>query len=776
MSRHDLLSLTADDLVALSNRGTVKRAQRELDAETFTVDEAAGEVRVTWGDGTICTFAADASVHEAKSSSGPAGINRHVVRSVLAYQRHHTDSRSTTGTGSADRARAGHGKSGHAPRREDRIHGGDGSDSDGAGRADRQESRNRTPGPAAAEDANAADVAGHADRKEGGNRTAGADAAEDAHAAEVAGNEAGVSMSAEAAGAAVGSGSWDPGAIGDEALQAQFGKRAVTRARKRYGAGVLVELMRGEKPTARFLDEPITVRFMVAGDLRYVSSDCVPKEMPVFVSMAVWAFRDLAPDAVAGLVSAQEGVLPPPSEVDAADELLKALMLDGWSGVPDSWPSRLKRAQDDLRRAGLTWPADLVDGLERQHEMYVTHDARFDPAEGVRLAGEWVARGRAMRNGTQVVPQLLIRGSKHDRPVEIRSTRVTGVGVGVRPGRDRVVISAYLHDPQSGAVMAVERVFVTPQPMSSGVSSGPTGPIARQDEPKSFAALADFPVAKGASLAGLGRSQVLLKSGRRTPSGGLTLPRGLGQLAVHPQTFEWGQLRAPFAVETFAQLRARFGAMPPSFLRPRRRTENLHVVRVAEVDDVTFDEASQRLRARLVDHRGEVATLTHDYHARAHAGFEALLERLRAGPGALRFVCGHVRSTKASLEIRPVSAVFAEADRHVCVMPWVEPAQEASTHTRAHASAGRPLSTAEAFLAAVQDELSEVMMVGVRRASAEPWRSLVRRGEAIGFVRWTAAIEALATALEQRGTSFDADGRRAVQGARQLALLARARE
>jgi len=58
MARADLLALSFEDLVALTNRGTVKRAQRELEAHTKctgTLDETvAGDVTVTWSDGVEC--------------------------------------------------------------------------------------------------------------------------------------------------------------------------------------------------------------------------------------------------------------------------------------------------------------------------------------------------------------------------------------------------------------------------------------------------------------------------------------------------------------------------------------------------------------------------------------------------------------------------------------------------------------------------------------------------------------------------------------------------
>ena len=47
MPRADLLALTLDDLNVLSNRGLVKRAQRELESEEFTCQSAESD------DGTV---------------------------------------------------------------------------------------------------------------------------------------------------------------------------------------------------------------------------------------------------------------------------------------------------------------------------------------------------------------------------------------------------------------------------------------------------------------------------------------------------------------------------------------------------------------------------------------------------------------------------------------------------------------------------------------------------------------------------------------------------
>ena len=88
--RADLLALAPDDLATLTNRGTVKRAQKEIEAGEPTVEmreEEGGDLLFRWSDGVACRFQAGRPVHDAVCSSGLAGISRHIIRSILAYQK-----------------------------------------------------------------------------------------------------------------------------------------------------------------------------------------------------------------------------------------------------------------------------------------------------------------------------------------------------------------------------------------------------------------------------------------------------------------------------------------------------------------------------------------------------------------------------------------------------------------------------------------------------------------------------------------------------------------
>jgi len=90
--RADLLALTAADLAALTNPGTVKRARRELDeAEvTGTVHESpAGEVSVIWSDGPRCEVPAGATLVRGSCTCAALALCRHLIRAVLQYQFQH---------------------------------------------------------------------------------------------------------------------------------------------------------------------------------------------------------------------------------------------------------------------------------------------------------------------------------------------------------------------------------------------------------------------------------------------------------------------------------------------------------------------------------------------------------------------------------------------------------------------------------------------------------------------------------------------------------------
>jgi hypothetical protein len=87
--RQDLLALTVDDLITLSNRGIVKRSQQELRSERLTYklhEDDRGNVTVSWSDDAECQLPSDRTLSDSQCTCPATTLCRHLIRSVLAYQ------------------------------------------------------------------------------------------------------------------------------------------------------------------------------------------------------------------------------------------------------------------------------------------------------------------------------------------------------------------------------------------------------------------------------------------------------------------------------------------------------------------------------------------------------------------------------------------------------------------------------------------------------------------------------------------------------------------
>ncbi len=89
MTRPDLLALTSDGLAALANRGLVKRAAKDLDAGVLPAIEVdpGGAVHATFPDGVRTTLPPGVGLDASACSCGAAGVCRHRIGAVLAFQR-----------------------------------------------------------------------------------------------------------------------------------------------------------------------------------------------------------------------------------------------------------------------------------------------------------------------------------------------------------------------------------------------------------------------------------------------------------------------------------------------------------------------------------------------------------------------------------------------------------------------------------------------------------------------------------------------------------------
>src|SRR5262249_1715655 len=118
--------------------------------------------------------------------------------------------------------------------------------------------------------------------------------------------------------------------------------------------------------------------------------------------------------------------------------------------------------------------------------------------------------------------------------------------------------------------------------------------------------------------------------------------------------------------------RARLAALPPASLRPRYLAENLHVVPIAGVEAVRFDEASQTTQILARDVRGEIARIEQTYVHRAREGCELLLATLHDATRRLCFVAGQVSTAGGGLLIHPITLVFEGGPTRLGLQPWVD--------------------------------------------------------------------------------------------------------
>ena len=651
MPRNDLLQLSEDDLSALTNRGTVKRAQKELDAgdPTYTFEEGPqNRLLVRWSDGIECDFPDGKTIHDARCSSGASGISRHIVRSVLAYQKFHSTQAASHATS-----------------------------------------------PATSHESSSSDQSS---------------------------NEPTVAVVAESM-----TSSWDPGQISDESLISAFGSATITRARTRFQEGTLVELFRGKKPYAVFLDENCFLRFLVPGDVRYVTADCTESAVPRFAAMAVWAFRELPANKQHGLLSLQQKISPVPRPLfEELDQTLVALATHGLARAPATFQAKLSRLETQLREQAFVWPAELVAELNQLLEMYRQHDARFDPQAVAELVGELIARGRAIVNNTGAIPQMLIRGSRSDRPHEIESGRYIGLGIAVRPRRNSCTVQAYFQAADTGLVAAIGRTFALESATPPAGGSPATSPYAG----RSFHELAESSLTRGVSLARLAQSQILLKSSKRTTGGELILPRSASAFSLNPQAFQWEQLKPPLLADNFTAILERIEIQPPTYLGPRRCTEGLAVVPIAKMDDLHFDELSQRLVATLTDQDQRQAVLELPFHSRGRAGFDNFFTNLSAHGHQAKYVAGKFRTTQSKLRFEPLAVILQQGAERSMLLPYVmqsnifqasklepnatstleEPVHEAAPDDESMPTVSDPI---DGFISSYREFVAEMLLAGI---------------------------------------------------------------
>lgn len=654
MPRQDLLAICEEDLERYSNRGALKRAARELEAggTTFALQEAEdGTVILDWSDGVTCTLPGAGTVADGRCTCpATVGMCRHLVRSVLAYQK----------------------------------------------------------------------------ARRGCQVDAGAQSA-----------------------------SWDPGQITDAMLEARFPQASIAAAKVQFDQGLLIEVVRGPRPVAHFHGLGHTTRFMVPGDLRYARCDTTGPEAAQAVIMAVWAFRLLAPELEGGhVVSSRQRVEVNRELAADIEQEMVNLLGHGFSGAPPHFADTLQHHVERCRGECWIWPAENLSAVAEEYNRYHAHDALCNPEHALAQLAEWTIRMDALRAENCPVPALLVRGMKSDRPRQLGTSRLVGLGCAVRRRKKGATLQLFLQDADTAAVVLLEREFA-------------------MDAAREYWQLAETPLMKGVLLRTLAAGQILMSGARRTASGQLVPSR---RATVNPQSYAWEQLREPVRVDLFAELQKRQGNLPPAALRPVRAAGDFHVLRVARIAQAGFDVPNQTVRAELLDADANSVHLAYPHVSEAREGTEALLDALTRRAAAIRFVAGLVRPASRGLEILPVSLVVEENGNRQMLQPWIDRFQPVA------ATAAAPIPPTSAMQAEdplrrcldqMREAGAELLLVGLRRSDqglARHWKGLAAQAEGLGLAFFAERAARVANELERQAHDLRWDWRPAAQHLLNLAV------
>jgi hypothetical protein len=545
---------------------------------------------------------------------------------------------------------------------------------------------------------------------------------------------------------------WNPGDISDETLQTHYKKAILTKLRAQFDAGQIIQVTIDSKPIAHLHSLALNLRFLVPQDIRYTHCDCKEPAPCSHVPLVIWAFRQLPPKQDRALISTISTAHPVPTQLlDELEQQIGELSLVGIAGMNGILRDRLTRLEKQCRSSELVWMAEILTDILQASTYYQQHDAQFDMAQAIDHLSELLIRSDAIRNYAATnnpIPRLFITGSAQDQTVDLGSSRLMGLGCGAAVRAGGVTLTAYLQDLASGTVMAMPQHFANPEE-----------PQAARD----FWQLAQSSVGKNMQLANIGSGQILIQGGKRTPS--YQFIPGRSPMSLNPQSYQWEKLRAPLLVNNFEELIAQLRELPIPELQPRRMTEKLRVLLIAQVSTVEFDPIQQALRALVVDTAGTTATLIHPYLQRGRFGFEAMLESLQQDP--LKFVSARVTLTPNGLQLEPIALIFQTGTNRQMLQPWLAPPGGSATTELTNIPTMPQIAedtTVSTYLLDLRSALQDLWLIGLERCDAQhlrQWQSLVERGKAIGFHALLKPIDRFTASLNQRSQSLQCDSREA---------------
>ncbi|MFC4062854.1 hypothetical protein ACFOWE_31570 [Planomonospora corallina] len=394
--RTDLLALTADSLAALTNRGLVKRAARELDGALPRLRaDADGTVHGEFPGGPAASLP-PGGLGAGRCTCGATGVCRHLIGVVLAYQR----------AGLPDGEPPADGRAGE-------------------------------PG----EEPPAGGGAGGCGEEPPDGRRAGGPGAERPAARPRAPWSPGQVTDDELTAR-----------IGARMM-------AAARRAERAGYTARVRRATDADPVPQVELATATVRFLVPGDLGFVHTDTVAGSRDEVIALAVWAFRAAdgrhpgAPDVRLDVGGAEAGA---GSGLERALALASTVLHEGATHLGRSLDTAVADVRRHLDDAGLRWPLLAVDDLAEQLTAYHDRSAHHRPELLAGHLAELHARHRAVtRPGAASRSSVL--GTAEAAETPLRRARLDGLGCRIRALGDRRIAEVYLAHGAGSMVLVLRR-------------------------------------------------------------------------------------------------------------------------------------------------------------------------------------------------------------------------------------------------------------------------------------------------------------------------------
>jgi hypothetical protein len=638
MNRADLLALTPDSLAALTNRGLVKRAEKDFAAgagPAISTDPDDGTIHAVYPDGVQVSLTGEQPLDRARCSCPAQNLCRHVVGLVLAYQ---------------NAAGATLPASGPLPR------------------DDSSPSAAEMPVPSA----------------------------------------------------------WSPGDFTDETLEHHFGTRVVTAAQRRWRAGFTARIRRptSADPVPTVELAACTVRFLVPGELAYVTSDAARQVTDEAVVLAVWAFREAdRRDTGAPVVNLDVGGPSATgttiSGLEAALAVSDDLLLDGVVHATATSIGLLHRVRRDLDAANLRWPVVTVDELINQVDAYHRRSARHHAHRVAELIAELHARHRCVANGGASLRSQVL-GTEEAAETPLRRVRLESLGCRITGTDDDRTAEVFLAHAGSGTVLVLRR---------SWELSGDERPTGHDLAGRRLS---------GATLAALATGNLVTESAVRSASRALRVASNrVARSTISPSTGGWEGLPEGLLVQDFARLAADLESAPPWPVRPRIEAERMRVLKLGEVVDIGYRPGDQELHATVTDRLGATALVRAAYSAVTPGALDSLAGALASQP---RFVSGTVRRTRGTIVIEPAAVVTAAG----LIVPDLAPDEGDTPLDLASPFPEDPVTAALDEAIALLADAAHVGLLHVPTTFADRLRRSAVELRRVGLIQAGALIEGLA--------------------------------